>query len=88
METATMRQPSAAYPDVLRLVRALPAQDRKRLRQELVEAPRAHLVRSTATEADVERGRALAAQVRQELAASAIGTLDGAMGELRGRAWS
>ena len=53
-----------------------------------VEAARQHLVPPNRNPEAVAGGKQLAAQVRQELENSLDGSLEEAMGELRGRSWS
>ena len=52
------------------------------------EAARRHLVPPNRAPEAVAEGKRLAAQVRQELENNLNGSLEEAMGELRGRSWS
>jgi hypothetical protein len=72
---------------VLEAVRELSPSEQHRLLSELNKLVQVHLVLPDSSAEVVERGQRMAEQIRDELKAVAVGSLDETMSALRGRAW-
>ena len=88
MSIQLQKKDKSAYRKILEAARELPPAEQRRLRDELAGMVGVQLVRPAATPAAIRRGRRLAKAIRSELARTTKGSLDDAMRNLRGRAWS
>ena len=86
---ATLTRPNKpTYAEALALVRRLTPAEQRRLRDELAKSAGVQLVRPNTSATARRQARRLAKSVRAELAESVTGSLEEAMRDLRGRAWS
>jgi len=88
MTTLTRPKKRPTYAQVLEIARGLSPAEQRRLRDELAKSAGVQLVRPTASAAAQRQGRRLAKVIRAELADTVTTSLDDAMRDLRGRAWS
>ncbi len=88
MTTITRPQKRPTYAQVLEVARRPSRTEQRRLRDELEKLAGVQLVRPEKSAAARRQGRRMARAIRAELAESVSGSLDEAMRELRGRAWS
>ena len=88
MTTLTRPGKRLTYAQVLEVARRLSPAEQRRLRDELEKLAGVQLVRPEESAAARRQGRRMARAIRAELAESVSGSLDEAMGEMRGRAWS
>ncbi len=88
MTTLTRPRKRPTYEQVLEVARRLSPAEQRRLRDELERLAGVKMVRPNESAAARRQGRRMARAVRTELAESVSGSLDEAMHELRGRAWS
>jgi len=88
MTTVTRPQKRLTYAQVLEVARRLSPAEQRRLRDELEKLAGVQLVRPEESSTARRQGLRMARAIRAELAESVSGSLDEAMHELRGRAWS
>jgi hypothetical protein len=88
MTTLARPKKRPTYTQALDIVRRLPPAEQRRLRDELARSSGVQLVRPTESIAVRRQGRRLAKAIRAELAEAVTNSLDEAMHDLRGRAWS
>lgn len=87
MTTYTHRPPT--YKDALELARQLSLRDQRRLRAELAKLAGVKLIRPSHDSKAIQLARALADEIRKTVqSATAQQSLDDAMRQLRGQAWS
>jgi hypothetical protein len=88
MTTLTRPRKRPTYAQVLEVARRLSPAEQRRLRDELEKLAGVQLVRPDDSSAARRHGRRMARSIRAELAESVSGSLNEAMREMRGRAWS
>ena len=88
MATLTRPKKRPTYAQVLEIARRLSPAEQRHLRDELAKSSGVQLVRHNESAAARRQGRRLAKAIRAELAESVAGSLDDAMHEMQGRAWS
>jgi hypothetical protein len=88
MTTLTRPRKRPTYAQVLEVARRLSPVEQRRLRDELEKLAGVQLVRPEESAMARQQGRRMARTVRAELAESVSGSLDEALREMRGRAWS
>ena len=88
MTTLTRPRKRPTYAQVLEVARRLSPAEQRRLRDELEKLAGVQLVRPEESATARRQGRRMARAIRAELAESVSGSLDEAMREMRGRAWS
>ncbi|MBU4226519.1 MAG: hypothetical protein KKC71_11970 [Chloroflexi bacterium] len=87
MTTYTRRYPT--YKETLELARQLSLRDQRRLRDELAKLAGVKLIRPSRDPKSIRSARLLADEVRKTVqVATAQQSLDDAMRQLRGQAWS
>lgn len=88
MTTISRSPKRPTYAQVLDVARRLSPADQRRLRDELEKLAGVQLARPDNSSAARRRGRRMAQAIRAELAESVSGSLNDAMRDMRGRAWS